>query len=186
MLLVLFFMTGWAAPAAVLAQSTPAAVPAALAAPASAVVAAATPAAEPAAPAISAGDTAWVLASAALVLLMTPGLAFFYAGMVRRKNVMATIMQSFFMVALISIQWVIWGYSLAFSPGNGFIGGLKWLFLDNIGAVNPAAPTIPHYAFMIFQAMFAIITPGLILGAFAERMKFAPFCFFSLMWATFV
>ncbi len=142
--------------------------------------------AAPAAPAISAGDTAWVLASSALVLLMTPGLAFFYGGMVRRKNVMATIMQSFFMVALISIQWVVWGYSLAFSPGNNYIGGLSWLFLDNMPAVNPAAPTIPHYAFMIFQAMFAIITPALICGAYAERVKFKGFVAFSLLWATFV
>jgi Amt family ammonium transporter len=143
-------------------------------------------AAAPAAPAISAGDTAWVLASAALVLLMTPGLAFFYGGMVRRKNVMATIMQSFFLVALISVQWVVWGYSLAFAPGNSFWGGLSWLFLDNMPAVNPAAPTIPHYAFMIFQAMFAIITPALICGAYAERVSFKGFVVFSLLWATFV
>ncbi len=142
--------------------------------------------AAPATPAISAGDTAWVLASAALVLLMTPGLAFFYAGMVRRKNVMATIMQSFFMVALISVQWVVWGYSLAFSPGSNFIGGLSWMFLENMPAVNPAAPTIPHYAFMIFQAMFAIITPALICGAYAERVNFKGFVVFSLLWATFV
>ncbi len=138
-------------------------------------------------PAISAGDTAWVLTSAALVLLMTPGLAFFYAGMVRRKNVMATILQSFFLVALISVQWVIWGYSLAFgNNGSNFWGGLGWLFLDNMPAVSPLAPTIPHYAFMIFQAMFAIITPALICGAYAERVKFKGFVAFSLLWATFV
>jgi ammonium transporter, Amt family len=139
-----------------------------------------------AAPQISAGDTAWVLTSAALVLLMTPGLAFFYSGMVRRKNVLATIMQSFFLMALISVQWVIWGYSLAFSPGGSYWGSLSWLFLDNMPAVNPAAPTIPHYAFMIFQAMFAIITPALICGAYAERVKFKGFVAFSLLWATFV
>jgi ammonium transporter, Amt family len=184
-LLVLYFIAGWMAPAVVMAQSTPS-VPATSTAPATAAVASVAPAVEPAAPAISAGDTAWVLASAALVLLMTPGLAFFYAGMVRRKNVMATIMQSFFLVALISVQWVIWGYSLAFSPGNAFVGGLKWLFLDNIGAINPVAPTIPHYAFMIFQAMFAIITPALICGAYAERVSFKGFVLFSLLWATLV
>jgi len=174
-ILMLYMLMGWIAPAAVLAQSTPAAAPAAT-----------TPAAASAAPAISAGDTAWVLASAALVLLMTPGLAFFYAGMVRRKNVMATIMQSFFMVALISVQWVIWGYSMAFGPGNSFVGGLHWLFLDNMPAVNAGAPTVPHYAFMIFQAMFAIITPALICGAYAERVTFKGFVAFSLLWATFV
>ena len=173
--LMLYMFMGWAAQGMALAQSVPASAPAVT-----------TPVAAPAAPAISAGDTAWVLASAALVLLMTPGLAFFYAGMVRRKNVMATIMQSFFMVALISVQWVIWGYSMAFGPGNSFVGGLHWLFLDNMPAVNPGAPTIPHYAFMIFQAMFAIITPALICGAYAERVSFKGFVVFSLLWATFV
>jgi len=149
-------------------------------------VAPATPAA-PAVPAISAGDTAWVLASAALVLLMTPGLAFFYAGMVRKKNVMATIMQSFFMIALISVQWVIWGYSLGFGPShNFFLGGLDWFLLKDMPIVSSLAPTVPHYAFMIFQAMFAIITPALICGAFAERVKFTGFVVFSLLWATFV
>ena len=140
-----------------------------------------------AAPAISAGDTAWVLTSAALVLLMTPGLAFFYAGMVRKKNVMATIMQSFFMIALISVQWVIWGYSLGFGPSkNFFLGGMDWFLLKGMPAVSSLAPTVPHYAFMIFQAMFAIITPALICGAFAERVKFTGFVVFSLLWATFV
>jgi Amt family ammonium transporter len=166
-----------------LAQQAPA-----VAVPATAPVAApATAPAVPAAPAISAGDTAWVLTSAALVLLMTPGLAFFYGGMVRRKNVLATIMQSFFLVALISVQWVIWGYSLAFSPGSTpYIGSLDWLFLHNMPAVSPLAPTVPHYAFMIFQAMFAIITPALICGAYAERVNFKGFVVFSLLWATFV
>lgn len=148
--------------------------------------AAAAPAAAPAAPAISAGDTAWVLASAALVMLMTPGLAFFYGGMVRKKNVMATIMQSFFMVALISVQWVIFGYSIAFGPGNQFFGGLSWVMLNNMPAVNAGAPTIPHLAFVMFQAMFAVITPALITGGYAERVKFPGFVVFSLLWATFV
>ncbi len=140
----------------------------------------------PAPSAINSGDTAWVLASAALVMLMTPGLGLFYGGMVRRKNVLATIMQSFFLVALIGVQWVVWGYSLAFSPGNNFVGGLSWTMLNGIGAVNPSAPTIPHYAFILFQAMFAIITPALITGAFAERVKFSGFILFSLLWATFI
>ena len=154
-----------------------------------AAVLAATPAvsAPAAASVISAGDTAWVLTSAALVLLMTPGLAFFYAGMVRKKNVLATIMQSFFMMALISVQWVIWGYSLGFGPSNNFfLGGLDWFMLKGMPAVSTLAPTVPHYAFMIFQCMFAIITPALICGAFAERVKFTGFVVFSLLWATFV
>ncbi len=143
--------------------------------------------AQQAAPAISAGDTAWLLVSAALVLLMTPGLAFFYAGMVRKKNVLATIMQSFILIALISVQWVIWGYSLAFGPGKSFLfGGLDWLFLKHMPDVSPLAPTVPHYAYMIFQAMFAIITPALICGAYAERLSFKGFVVFSLLWATFV
>jgi ammonium transporter, Amt family len=154
---------------------------------AAAPVTTAAPAAAPATPAISAGDTAWLLASAALVLLMTPGLAFFYAGMVRKKNVMATIMQSFIMIALISVQWVIWGYSLAFGPSKSFLfGGLDWLFLKNMPEVSSLAPTVPHYAYMIFQAMFAIITPALICGAYAERLSFKGFVVFSLLWATFV
>jgi Amt family ammonium transporter len=142
--------------------------------------------ATPAAPAISAGDTAWVLASAALVMLMTPGLGLFYGGMVRRKNVLGTILQSLFMVALIGIQWVMVGYTLAFSAGNEMVGGLSWLFLSNLPAVFGGAPTIPHTAFLTYQAMFAIITPALITGAFAERVKFRGFILFSLLWATFV
>ncbi|HUO58480.1 MAG TPA: ammonium transporter [bacterium] len=155
------------------------------AAPAAAPAATPAPAA-PAAPAISAGDTAWLLASSALVLLMTPGLAFFYAGMVRRKNVMATIMQSFFMICLISVQWVVFGYSWAFGDGNAWMGGMKWFMLDGMPDVSPLAPTVPHYAYMIFQAMFAIITPALICGAYAERVSFKGFVLFSLLWATFV
>ena len=138
---------------------------------------------------INSGDTAWVLASAALVMLMTPGLGFFYGGMVRRKNVLGTVMHSFIVIALISVQWVLWGYTLAFGPDHhGIIGGLDWLALNGVGLTpNPAyAPTIPHQAYMIFQAMFAIITPALITGAFAERMKFSTFLVFILLWATLV
>ena len=138
---------------------------------------------------ISAGDTAWVLASAALVMLMTPALAFFYGGLVRQKNVLSTIMHSFFILALISVQWVLWGYSLAFGPDmGGVIGSLAWAGLKGVGQdPNPDyAPTIPHLAFMAFQMMFAIITPALITGAFAERKRFKAFVIFSLLWATLV
>ncbi len=138
---------------------------------------------------ISAGDTAWVLISAALVMLMTPALGFFYGGLVRRKNVLSTIMHSFFLLALVSVQWVLVGYSLAFGPDwHGLIGGLNWVGLNGVGfAPNPVyAPTIPHEAFMIYQAMFAVITPALISGAFAERKRFKAFVLFSLLWATLV
>jgi Amt family ammonium transporter len=138
---------------------------------------------------INGGDTAWVLASAALVMLMTPALAFFYGGLVRQKNVLSTIMHSFFVLALISVQWVLWGYSLAFSPTNGgLIGGLDWVGLKGVGQEPNAdyAATIPHLAFMGFQMMFAIITPALITGAFAERKRFKAFVIFSLLWATLV
>jgi Amt family ammonium transporter len=147
---------------------------------------AAAPATTTPAPVISAGDTAWVLASAALVLLMTPGLAFFYGGMVRKKNVIATIMQSFFLICLISVQWVVFGYSFAFGDGTPWYGGMKWFMLNGLPDVSTLAPTIPHYAYMIFQAMFAIITPALICGAYAERVSFKGFVFFSLLWATFI
>jgi len=133
------------------------------------------------------GDTAWVLASSALVLLMTiPGLALFYGGLVRTKNVLATLMQSFIMAGLITFQWVMFGYSLGFSNGNSILGGLQWLGLRGVGLMpNPDyAATIPHQAFMIFQLMFAIITPALMTGAFAERMKFSTFLVFSFAWAT--
>jgi Amt family ammonium transporter len=142
-----------------------------------------------AAPKIDTGDTAWMLASAALVLLMTPGLALFYGGMVRTKNALGTMMQSMIMIALISVQWVLFGYSLAFGPDQGgIIGSLAWLGLNGVGLdPNPDyAATIPHQAFMIYQGMFAIITPALIAGAFAERMKFSTFLVFSLLWATLV
>ncbi len=139
---------------------------------------------------INSGDTAFILISAALVMLMTiPGLALFYSGLVRRKNVLGTIMQSFILVGLITIQWVIVGYSLSFGPDRmGLIGGLEWFGLSGVGLdPNPDyAATIPHQAFMIYQAMFAIITPCLIAGAFAERMKFSAFVIFSLLWATIV
>ena len=138
---------------------------------------------------VDAGDTAWVLASAALVMLMTPALGFFYGGLVRRKNVLSTIMHSFFILCLISVQWVLWGYSLAFGPDKfHLIGGLEWVGLNNVGFTPNAdyAPTIPHQAFMVFQMMFAVITPALITGAFAERKRFKAFVLFSLLWATFV
>ncbi len=138
---------------------------------------------------INPADTAWVLISAALVMLMTPGLALFYGGMVRTKNVLATMMQSFILIALISVQWVLFGYSLAFGPDIGhFIGGLNWIGLKGVGLdPNPDyAATIPHQTFMIFQLMFAIITPALIAGAYAERKKFSSFLVFSLLWATLV
>ncbi|MDD4876253.1 MAG: hypothetical protein PHQ86_03870, partial [Dehalococcoidales bacterium] len=134
-------------------------------------------AAEPAPPAINTGDTAWILISTALVMMMTaPGLAMFYGGLVRRKNVLSTMMQSFFLLGLISVQWVLWGYSLSFGPDIGhFIGSLKWFALSGVGsAPNPDyAGTIPHNLFMIYQMMFAVITPALITGAFAERIKFS-------------
>lgn len=139
---------------------------------------------------INSGDTAWILMSTALVMLMTiPGLALFYGGLVRRKNVLATMMQSFFVLCLISIQWVLFGYSLAFGPDKGHIvGGLDWSFLKGVGiAPNPDyAATIPHILFMAYQMMFAVITPGLITGAFAERMKFSTYVVFTLLWATLV
>jgi len=138
---------------------------------------------------INRGDTAWVLMSAALVILMTPALGFFYGGLVRRKNVLATIMHSFFILALISVQWVLWGYTLAFGPDmGGIIGGLDFLGFKGVGAEpNPDyAATIPHSAFAMFQLAFAVITPALITGAFAERKRFKAFVIFSLAWATFV
>jgi Amt family ammonium transporter len=139
---------------------------------------------------ISAGDTAWVLMSAALVMLMTPGLALFYGGLVRRKNVLSTIMHSFFILGLVSVTWVLWGYTLAFGPdtGLGLIGGLDWLALEGVGAAPSAvyATTVPHLAFAAFQMMFAIITPALITGAFAERKRFKAFVLFAVAWSTLV
>jgi ammonium transporter, Amt family len=138
---------------------------------------------------MNAGDTAFVLISAALVMLMTPGLALFYGGMVRGKNVLGTIMHSFIILGIITLEWVLWGYSMAFGPDHaGIIGGLDWFGLNGVG-MTPSpdyGSTIPHLAFMIFQCMFAIITPALITGAFAERVKFSAFLLFTLLWATFV
>ena len=134
------------------------------------------------------GDTAWVLMSAAMVMLMTPGLAFFYGGMVRRKNMLSVLMQCFIILCVLSVQWVLFGYSLSFAPGSGFWGGFGWAGLNGVGLEPYAdyAATIPHQAFMIFQAMFAVITPALIIGAFAERMKFSAFLLFTILWATLV
>jgi Amt family ammonium transporter len=142
-------------------------------------------------PEINAGDTAWVLSASALVLFMTPGLAFFYGGFVRNKNVLGTLIQSFICMGLIGVTWVIIGYTLAFGPdvqGWGLIGNLDNFGLKGIGANNDsqAGPGIPSEAFMIFQAMFAIITPALITGAFAERAKFGPFLVFMVAWSLLV
>jgi len=138
---------------------------------------------------MNAGDTTFVIISAALVMLMTPGLALFYGGMVRGKNVLGTIMQSFIILGVITIEWVLWGYSMSFGPDHaGIIGGLDWIGLKGVG-LEPSTSygtTVPHLAFMIFQCMFAVITPALITGAFAERMKFSAFLIFTLLWATFV
>lgn len=136
---------------------------------------------------IDTGDTAWVLMSAALVMLMTPGLGLFYAGMVRAKNVLGTMMHSFTMVALVGVTWVLCGYSLAFGGDGALIGNLEWIGLRGVtGDPGPYADNIPHLAFMTFQGMFAIITPALISGAFAERMRFGAFLLFMLLWSTFV
>ena len=145
--------------------------------------------AQDAVPTIDTGDTAFILVSAALVMLMTPGLALFYGGMVRGKNVLGTLMHSFVALAIISVQWVLLGYALAFGADQGgFIGGLDWLGLRGVGAEPNAdyAATIPHLAFMIYQCMFAVITPALITGAFAERMKFTAYLVFIVLWATLV
>ena len=151
----------------------------------------------PTAAAVNAGDTSWVLVCTALVMLMTiPGLAFFYGGLVRRKNVLSILMQCFMIMCLISLQWVLFGYSLSFGPDvKGIIGDLSWAGLRHVSIDTPHwdvasgssyAGTIPHQVFMIFQMMFAVITPALIIGAFAERMKFSAFCLFTLIWATLV
>ena len=143
------------------------------------------------------GDTAWLLTSTALVFLMTvPGLAFFYGGLVRKKNILSVLMQCMMMAFLVSIQWVLFGYSLAFGPDHGgIVGGLEWIGLNGVSADTPPydaatglsyAGTVPHQAFMMFQMMFAVITPALIVGAFAERVRFAPFCVLMLLWTTIV
>ncbi|MFA6431372.1 MAG: ammonium transporter [Candidatus Margulisiibacteriota bacterium] len=138
---------------------------------------------------INTGDTAWVLISTALVILMTPAVGFFYGGMVRKKNILSTIMMCFAILMLISIQWVLFGFSLAFAPTiKGLIGNGQWLGLIGLGQVPLAeyAATIPAFAFIMFQAAFAIVTPSLIVGAFVERIKFSAFLVFSLIWATIV
>jgi ammonium transporter, Amt family len=185
--LVLALAAIWLAvvPAAAQQATAPAA-----SAPAAPTTVQATPTPAPAQPKIDSGDTAWMLTSAALVLMMTaPGLALFYGGMVRRHNVLGTIMQSFILMAVISIQWVLWGYSVAFGPDvHGITGSLAWIGLKGVG-LEPYpdyAATIPHQAFMIYQLMFAIITPALITGAFAERIKFSGFLLFTLLWVTFI
>jgi Amt family ammonium transporter len=181
LLLTLALLPLLAAPAALAQPAAPGGPPPAAPAPAPAA---------PAPPKLDAGDTAWVLTSSALVLMMTaPGLALFYGGMVRRKNVLATLMQSFILMALISVQWVLLGYSLAFGPDvGGLVGSLRWIGLAGVGVEPNAdyAATIPHQAFMAFQLMFAIITPALITGAFAERMRFSAFLLFALLWATLI
>ena len=152
---------------------------------------------------IDTGDTAWMLMSSALVLLMTPGLAFFYGGLVRSRNVLNTMMMSLVMMGLIGVTWTLWGYSLAFdvTPGSldakgfgqgleTFIGGFDWMFLNNVVADKPDpigyAPTIPHQVFMVYQMMFAIITPALISGAIVERVTFKTYFWFGLLWSTFI
>ena len=158
------------------------------------------------APVMNNGDTAWMIVATAFVLMMTiPGLALFYGGLVRRKNVLNVLMQCFIITAVVSIEWVLFGYSNAFGPGHGslgaYIGGLDWAFLKGIG-INDLSPyfishsqplpgggsigTIPHLVFMLFQCMFAVITPALIIGAFAERIKFRGFLIFTILWAVFV
>lgn len=140
--------------------------------------------------AIDKGDTAWLLVSTALVMLMTPGLALFYGGMVRKKNILGTLAQSFISLGITSLIWILWGYSLSFAPdagGFGFIGNLDWIGLRHVG-LEPCsyAPTVPHQAFMVFQMMFAVITPALISGAFAERFKFSTYLVFITIWLTVV
>ena len=135
---------------------------------------------------LNSGDTAWILTSTALVLFMTlPGLSLFYAGLVRSKNAISVLMQCFAIACIVSVAWVVYGYSLAFTEGNGFIGGTSAFFLSGIGR-DTLAPgtTMPHSLFVIFQMTFAIITPALVVGAFAERMKFGAMCLFSLLWFT--
>jgi ammonium transporter, Amt family len=150
-------------------------------------------------PAPDTGDTAFMLIASAMVLLMTPGLAFFYGGFVRSRNVLNTMMMSFLLMGIVGVTWVLWGYSLAFAPGTPFIGGLQWVGLTNVnyetaGYLAGSQPedivsyagTIPHQAFMIYQAMFAIITPALISGAIVERMNFRAYALFALLWSTFI
>ncbi len=137
---------------------------------------------------VSSGDTAWMLIATALVMLMTPGLGLFYGGMVRSKNVLGTMMHSFMCLGIVSVLWVLFGYSLSFGPDLlGFIGSLDWAGLKGVGMeTGPYSDKIPHLLFCAFQLMFAIITPALITGAFAERMKFSAFVLFTVFWTTLV
>ena len=139
-------------------------------------------------PKVDTGDTAWMLVSAAFVMLMTPGLALFYGGMVRAKNVLNMLMQSFVALGVVTVVWILWGYSLAFGPGGRWIGSLVWFGLQGVGqSPNPDyAATIPHQVYMLYQMMFAIITPALISGAVAERMKFSTYVVFMVLWSTLV
>lgn len=139
---------------------------------------------------INSGDTAFMLICAALVLFMTPGLAFFYGGLVRSKNVVNTMMMSLVAMGIVTVQWILWGYSIAFAPNSGpggsFFGNLAWIGLNNVG-LSPSAdysPTVPHQAFMMYQAMFAIVTPALISGAIVERMRFKSYAVFVFLWTT--
>src|SRR5579863_3744060 len=138
---------------------------------------------------LNSGDNAWMLTSAALVLMMTgPGLALFYGGLVRSKNVLSTMMHSFALMAVVTVLWAIYSYSLAFAEGNRFIGSLQYLFLNGVGSTPNAdyGATVPHETYMIYQLMFAIITPALISGAFAERIKFSAMLVFTCLWSTIV
>ncbi|GBF33068.1 ammonium transporter [Desulfocucumis palustris] len=140
-------------------------------------------------PVTDTGDTTFIIISAAMVMLMTPGLALFYGGMVRKKNVLSTIMMSFITICIVSVQWVLFGYSLAFGPDiNSLVGNLSWLGLSGVGQgpSDAYATTIPHYVFMAFQLMFAIITAAIISGSIAERMRFPAFILFIVLWTTFV
>jgi Amt family ammonium transporter len=187
-LLVIFLASQFAITAHAQEASVPPATTPTLSAPAP--VTAPVPGAPAAPPKVDKGDNAWMLTSSALVLMMTiPGLFLFYGGLVRSKNVLGTIMHSFIMVAVITIQWALWGYSVAFGPDvGGWFGSLAWVGLNGVGAEPNAdyAATIPHQTFMIYQMMFAIITPALITGAFAERIKFSTFLVFIILWTTFV
>src|SRR6266849_7973118 len=145
-----------------------------------------TPAPAAAGPKFDSGDTAWMLTSTALVLMMTiPGLALYYGGMVRKKNVLATVMQSFAVTCLVTVLWLVVGYSLAFTSGSTIIGGLSRVFLRGLAldSVHEAAKTIPETVYMSFQLTFAIITPALVAGAFAERMKFSAMMWFMALWS---
>ena len=132
------------------------------------------------------GATAWILVATALVLFMTPGLAFFYGGLVRGKNVISTVMHSFVAMAVVSVIWVLWAYSLAFGSGGEFLGSLEFLGFKGVGAAPLDGQQIPHELFAIFQMMFAVITPALITGAFAERFKFTTYLVFLVLWVTLV